>query len=206
MVRLGESLALHLLAWNAFTLMQSNLAEAGNFKRCSQIRFQLNTHFYFPRMSLSHSPALWGVSGVLTEASTIPHTAERKIARLERFQHRKSVTHSSRPILSIKLLYSHPLSLTTVSFSLFSINLSFSFLAVIFLNSFHPFSLFLVLFRSESKRVIGFLAGPTQSLAQEPSSPVSIGFLFSTPLTHSHTFSIAAFILLHFFLFHLLTQ
>ncbi len=92
---------------------------------CSQVCFQLNTLFFALQLfmdvsssSFSHSPVLWeGVTRVLTEAYTIPHTAERKIERLKVFTTENlSLISLHHFTLSTSFLLTHSLTLSTIHF------------------------------------------------------------------------------------------
>lgn len=132
-------------------LVYTHLHYSRAVRDCLKVCFQLNMLFCpsafvdVSSTSFSHSPTLWeGVTGVLTEAYTIPHTAERKIERLKVFTTEKlSLISLHHFTLSTSFLLTHSLTPSTIHFSFsypFSINLSFSFLTVvIFLSSLYPF-------------------------------------------------------------------
>lgn len=191
-------------------LVYTHLYYTRALRDCLKVCFQLNMLFCplafidVSSTSFSHSPTLWeGVIGVLTEAYTIPHTAERKIERLKVFTTEKlSLISLHHFTLSTSFLLTHSLTPSTIHFFLsypFSINLSFSFLTVvIFLSSLYPFFLLFMFFSfylSLSRWVIGFLTRPTQSLAQPGKSESTVP-LFSSPYLHqSLLFSPAPIIL-----------
>ncbi len=106
-------------------LVYTRLYFSRALRDCSQVCFQLNTLFFALQLfmdvsssSFSHSPVLWeGVTRVLTEAYTIPHTAERKIERLKVFTTENlSLISPHHFTLSTSFLLTHSLTLSTIHF------------------------------------------------------------------------------------------
>lgn len=105
-------------------LVYTHLYYSGALRDCLKVCFQLNMLFCpsafidVSSTSFSHSPTLWeGVTGVLTEAYTIPHTAERKIERLKVFTTEKlSLISLHHFTLSTSFLLTHSLTPSTIHF------------------------------------------------------------------------------------------